>query len=62
MENRSLLTHEMRETRSPFLAAVQAERQREFATSRRWRAFGVAFLVIGMIVNLGMIAGFLARG
>lgn len=64
MENRSpaLLTRDERETRSPFLAAVQAERERETAKGRTWQAWGIALLAIAMIVNLGMIAGFLARG
>lgn len=61
MENRSpaLLTRHERETRSPFLSSVQAERERELTKRRRWLPWGIALLAGAMAVNLAVIALFL---
>ena len=61
MENRSpaLLSRHERETRSPFLASVQAEREREHAKARRWLPWGIALFAVAMAVNLCVIALFL---
>ena len=62
MENRSpaRLTLIEREARSPFLASVQAERERESVKGRRWLKLAVAIVVLGMAANLTVIAAFLS--
>lgn len=61
MENRSpaLLSRNERTKRSPFLAAIQAEREREIAKARRWVPVGIVFFAVAMAINLIVIALFL---